>query len=80
MSRMLTTICDTGTSWHSIMLGQLQVTSSISICYEPCTLADEYQASLYMLGVDCGQIEFCAPLVEGSYTISAVRDLKIVWR
>jgi len=44
------------------------------------TPPDEYQSSLYMLGIECGQIELCAPLVEGSYTITVVRDLKIVWR
>ena len=39
-----------------------------------------YDASLYMLGVQCGQIEFCAPPDKGSYTISAVRDVDILLR
>jgi len=44
------------------------------------TAPGEYQASLYMLGIECGEMEFCAPLVEGSYTITAVRDLALVLR
>jgi len=41
---------------------------------------DHYDSSLYTLGVDCGMLEFCAPPTEGEYAISAVRDMKIVWR
>jgi len=39
-----------------------------------------YESSLYMLGVECGQLEFCAPKVEARYIISAVRDLRLLWR
>ena len=46
--------------------------------YPQIILADNYEASLYMLGVECGQIEFCGPLVQGSYTITALRDLRIL--
>lgn len=39
---------------------------------------DHYEASLYMLGEAEGEVEFVAPTVSGDYTISAVRELKVV--
>jgi len=44
------------------------------------TNPEEYEASIYMLGIECGEVQFCSPLVDGSYAISAVRDLKILYR
>ena len=41
--------------------------------------AGEYQSSLYMFGVERGEIQFCAPWQPGRYTMSAVRDMDVLW-
>ena len=66
------------------MLGLIQVVYDAPCCqwvdHVMFTIAEEYEASIYMLGIECGEVQFCSPLVDGSYTISAVRDLKILYR